>query len=289
MIPQMDEAAPGAARTPRSIPVAEIDDTDRLRPVDPGKIEQVRRSVEQIGLRSPIEVRAKPGGGWLLVAGAHRLAAARALGWTEIEALIFEGDDDAARLAEIDENLMRNELSPFDQAVFLAERAEIYRRMHPETRRGGDPKSKKNKKMAPDRQVGSSAQRSFAEDVAERIGFSPRTVWRALQRFERLSPEARAVVRGSEIAANGAALDALLKVPPGKQAKVARAVLEGDAGTPLAERMAAAKEKVLGIRRPAPDRVAAVKSAYERLSVPEREAFLAWLRESGQISKRGAA
>lgn len=286
---QMDDTGPGAARRQVLVPIAEIDEGERLRPVDPEKVEQVRRSMAQIGLRSPIEVRAKPGGGWLLVAGAHRLAAARALGFAGIEALIFEGDDREARLAEIDENLVRHELTPFDQAVFLAERASIYREMHPETRRGGDRKSKKNSGLSPDRQAGSSAARAFAEDVAAKIGFAPRTVWRALARFERLSPEAREVVRGSEIAANGAALDALLKVPVARQARIAREALTRDVNAPLAERMAAAKERVLGVRRPAPDRVAAAKAAYDRLGPEERAAFVDWLRKTGQISRRAGA
>ncbi len=286
---QMDDTGLGAARRQVSIPLAEIDEGERLRPTDPEKVEQVRRSMAQIGLRSPIEVRAKPGGGWLLVAGAHRLAAARALGFAEIEALVFEGDDREARLAEIDENLVRHELTPFDQAVFLAERAAIYREMNPETRRGGDRKSKKNSGLAPDRQAGSLAARAFAEDVAEKIGFAPRTVWRALARFEKLSPEAREVVRGSEIAANGAALDALLKVPAARQARVAREALTRDVNAPLAERLAAAKERVLGVRRPAPDRVAAAKAAYDRLGPEEREAFVDWLRKTGQIGRRSGA
>ena len=289
MTPQMDDAG-GAmpARLPTAIPVAAIDDTGRLRPVDLDKMEQVRRSMAAIGLRNAIEVRAKPGGGWRLVAGAHRLAAARALGWATIDAVVFEGSDDEARLAEIDENLVRHELSPFDQAVFLAERAAIYRRLNPETRRGGDSKSKKIKDKAPNSQPASLVARAFAQDVAERIGFHPSTVWRALARFERLTAEARALVRGSAIAANGAALDALIKAPLARQAAVARHALGLPGDRPITERMATAREAVLGVVRPAPDRVRAVQAAFERLSVPEREAFVAWLRETGQIGRRGA-
>lgn len=284
---QMDDAQPGAARRQVSIPLAEIDEGERLRPVDPEKVEQVRRSMGQIGLRSPIEVRAKPGGGWLLVAGAHRLAAARALGFGTIEALVFEGDDDEARLAEIDENLVRHELTPFDQAVFLAERAAIYRRMNPEARRGGNLTGKgRAARLA---NLADLTARAFAEDVAEKIGFAPRTVRRALTRFEKLSPEARDVVRGSEIAANGAALDGLLKVPAARQARVAREALTRDVNAPLAERLAAAKERVLGVRRPAPDRVAAAKAAYDRLGPEERTAFVDWLRKTGQLGRRAGA
>ncbi|MBY0396024.1 MAG: ParB N-terminal domain-containing protein, partial [Thermoleophilia bacterium] len=184
---QMDEAG----RPRRSIPVARIDDSGRLRPVDPDKVAQIARSMAEVGLRNPIEVRAAGGAddGWLLVAGAHRLAAARSLGLSSIEALIFTGTADEARLAEIDENLFRHELNPLDEAVFLAERAAIYLRLHPQTGVGRAPKSKVAKLAT------FQKARKFSDDVAERTGISARTVRRALTRFNRLTDEARAVIR----------------------------------------------------------------------------------------------
>ena len=50
-----------------------------------------------------------------LITGAHRLAAAKLLGWMEIEATVSGLDGLRAELAEIDENLMRNELHYIDR------------------------------------------------------------------------------------------------------------------------------------------------------------------------------
>ena len=61
--------------------------------------------------------------GYWLVAGHHRLEAARKLKWEAIAAIIFDGmDADEAELAEIDENLIRAELSPIERALHVTSR-----------------------------------------------------------------------------------------------------------------------------------------------------------------------
>ena len=57
----------------------------------------------------------------ILVAGQHRLEAARRPGWATIEALVLEGDERDARLWEIAENLHRAELTVQERAEHIAE------------------------------------------------------------------------------------------------------------------------------------------------------------------------
>jgi len=47
-----------------------------------------------------------------------------------------------SELAEIDENLIRNEIFYLDQDDMYKRRKEIYELLHPETKNGGDRKSK---------------------------------------------------------------------------------------------------------------------------------------------------
>lgn len=54
-----------------------------------------------------------------------------------------------ALLAEIDENLIRSELSPAERALHTSRRKELYDAVHPETKNGGDRVSKRA-----DRQIG---------------------------------------------------------------------------------------------------------------------------------------
>lgn len=121
----------------QSIPLADIDVSGRLRMVDPDHAALLAENMRQVGrLRQPVEVRERKGGGFKLIAGGHRYRAVEMLGWSEIEAFVFDASDDEARLAEIDENLVRHDLNPLDRAVFLAERKALYEKLHPQTKAG---------------------------------------------------------------------------------------------------------------------------------------------------------
>lgn len=205
------------------IPLALIDAPDRLRPVDPDWVGAVAVSMAEIGLSEPILVR-PVGDRYALVAGMHRLAAAQRLGWETIGASVMPLNELQARLAEIDENLMRRELDALDRAIFLAERKTVWEAMHPQTKHGGDRKSQKQRDK---NQVANLAWR-FSTEASEKLGFSERSVQRAVGLARSLSPEVRALIRGTYIAAHGADLEKLAKLPPERQLAAARAL----AGTP---------------------------------------------------------
>jgi ParB family chromosome partitioning protein len=101
------------------------------RHVDAARVTELTASIQSMGLRTPITVRIVPemvdDDGVvcedvpILVAGAHRLEAARSLGWDYIDAFVMEGDETDARLWEIAENLHRSELTVQERAVQIAE------------------------------------------------------------------------------------------------------------------------------------------------------------------------
>ena len=77
-----------------------------MRQVDEGKVLELMQSYEEVGVINPISVDEE----LVLIAGAHRLEAAKNLGWETIEAKVFNEDDLTKKLIEISENLFRNEL-----------------------------------------------------------------------------------------------------------------------------------------------------------------------------------
>ena len=95
-----------------------------------GDITQLIESIKEIGLINPITIGADNN----LIAGAHRIEAFKALGKEEIPAIVINETGLKARLIEIDENLIRNELSPIEYADQLAERQEIYEGLYPDTK-----------------------------------------------------------------------------------------------------------------------------------------------------------
>lgn len=164
------------------VPVAEIDARNRLRPVSEAGVEALKASILETGvMKDAIHVRQKKGKGLVLIAGAHRLEAARQLGWTEIEAKVWtDVTDDWSRLMEIDDNLAGAEMGPLDTAVFLAERKRVYERLHPETKRGVAGALVRH--SATD--IVSVA--SFVTTTAEKFGLSERHVRRLVEAGDKL-------------------------------------------------------------------------------------------------------
>jgi len=66
----------------------------------------------------------------------HRIEAYKLLGRTEIEATVVSLSELDAELAQIDENLIRNELTVLERAEQLKRRKEIYEAKYPESRAG---------------------------------------------------------------------------------------------------------------------------------------------------------
>lgn len=166
------------------VPVAEIETKDRLRPVSAAGVEALKASIEETGvMKDAIHVRRKKGGVLVLIAGGHRLEAARQLGWETIEAKVWtDVTDDWARLIEIDDNLAGAEMNPLDTAVFLAERKKVYEKLHPEA------KARTGAALAAARWNAADivSVASFAQVTAEKFGMSERHVRRLVEAGEKL-------------------------------------------------------------------------------------------------------
>lgn len=92
-------------------PISEIKVIDRYRQ-DFGNLEELKQSIVSEGLITPIAV-AMIDGEYRLLAGERRLRACTELGWTTIDAKIFQGDIDEylIRSIELAENLYRKDFT----------------------------------------------------------------------------------------------------------------------------------------------------------------------------------
>lgn len=78
--------------------------------IDQEHVEELKESFERDGQWNPIIVRPHDGEEYEVVSGTHRLEAAKALGWSEIDALVKDlGDEDARGLA-VKTNRMQKEM-----------------------------------------------------------------------------------------------------------------------------------------------------------------------------------
>lgn len=226
---------------PLRIPLFEIESSTRLRPVDQDWAAAIASSMEAKGLDTPITIRRK-GAGYRLVIGGHRRAAFAILGIEElIEGVHFklvEMTDDEARLSEIDENLMRRELSVIDKAIFLAQRKEVWDKLYPETAKTGP---KKLRTECPQ-----FRPKTFTADAAAKTGLSDRTIRRAIELNNVLcdDPELVSIVRGTKLADNAAQLKALLRETAENRLIIARQIAAG-AGKNVAQ-----ARQIAGLAKP---------------------------------------
>jgi len=237
---------------------------NRIRDADPDKVDELKVSLVEIGQLQPIEVMPN-GDRYNLNIGLHRFLAAKGIGWTQIEAKVFDGTQAQARLREIDENLYRAELTPYDQAAFLAERRVIYEALN------GDVKPGRPKNGA------KLAQLSFFDDVTGKFGLPKRTIKRALFRWNKITREAWQQLRGSAIAKNGNQLDALARIAPVHQVRVIDLLLQDHAKT-----VADALARVRGDRPVSADpdeqQLQRLATAWTKAGRNARRQFLEFLR-----------
>jgi ParB/RepB/Spo0J family partition protein len=201
--------------TPAKIPIARVRVGARKRPLDSAKVAELAASIAELGLLQPIGIR--PDG--TLVYGYHRLEACKQLGWTEIPAVVVDGDDLRAELAELSESLLRNELTLLDRAEHLAQLKAVYEQLHPNARGVGRPA--KN----------SATVAAFSEWAAAQAGLAQRTIRHYVQLAESVAPEVRDAIRRTPIANDGRELQQLASLEPSQQRAVAELIASREAGS----------------------------------------------------------
>lgn len=201
------------------------------RPLVTADVDKLAASIAQVGLIQPITVREVAmmqgplaGSGYQIVAGHHRVAACRALGWTEVDAIVVTAASHLnAELLEIDENLCRSELTASQRAQAIKRRKAIWEALHPggklEVGQIGPPQDVAHGGARPQRV-------EFANDTAKVTGESKRDVNRHLARAEALGDDLPRVT-GTSLD-KGVELDALAKLPEADRAELIERAQAGE-------------------------------------------------------------
>jgi hypothetical protein len=150
--------------------VADITVREGRRPVKPEGVASLVASIKEHGLLQPVAVDADG----VLIWGAHRLQAHIDLGRETIKSYVLTVDGIDHGLMEIDENLVRQDLTVSERSIAFARRKELYEAKYPETVRGaagGHGKARKSRDA-----TSSAPVPSFADATAAATGFSPKTI-----------------------------------------------------------------------------------------------------------------
>lgn len=229
----------------QTIPITHIDIGSSRRALSRPSVKTLASSIAEIGLLCPIAV-APAGDAYELIAGRHRLAAVKSLGWKEIPAVLVELDDLDRRLAEIDENLIRNELKAMERSEHLAERKRLYLLKHPETKRGTAGANASNAAQGKGDAAEVISVASFAQDAAEKIGVTDRSIRQDVQIAESIPEDVRDAIRDTPIAESKTDLLDIARLPEAAQREV---IAAADLTSKASVRETVAKHKP---RKPTP-------------------------------------
>ena len=187
-------AADAAAKEQRTeMPLSDLHPFEGhpFKVLDDELMEQTVESIKQIGVVSPLIVRADPEGGFEILSGHRRLHAAQLAGLETVPVIVKDMDDDAAIIFMVDSNLQRENILPSERAFSYKMKLEAMK--HQGER--GDLTSG---------QVGQKSVGTVSRDiVAEQAGDSSRNVQRFI-RLTNLIPEILDMVDEKKIAFNPA-------------------------------------------------------------------------------------
>ena len=164
-----------------SIRVEDIEIGERHRALSNDAVERLAKSMDDIGLKQPISVRVVDEmmvdgeltcGVPVLVAGHHRLAAAKSLGWSHIDCIEVDDDAITAEMWEIAENLHRLDLTKEQRDGHIRRYAELL---------AARVQSTQNAAIESKREDGRGHRpQGIPRQIAEETGLSVDTVRRAL-------------------------------------------------------------------------------------------------------------
>lgn len=192
-----------------SLDVIKVDEKSRLRAT--GDIIPLKDSIENIGVINPITVDTD----YNIIAGFHRYLACKELNHREIPVRIVDKSINK-ELLEIDENLIRNNLTTLETAQQLLKRKGIYETMYPDSK----PENVKRNNFA-----SVYTTKCFTKDVSERIDKSQRWVQSHIKIADNLTPESVQKIKGTELENNFILLQNISRKEPKEQLKAIESFL----------------------------------------------------------------
>lgn len=238
------------------VDINKIEVPKRIRPLNKGRVEWLKRSIAAVGLLNPIIVWAPEDSRTILAAGAHRLQAAVNLGLKVIDAVVMTGTEIDRQLVEIDENLCRSDLGPAERALHMFRRKELWLAKRAATQRRDDSggvasEADENKELgghalptelgedhtvsgkptdgydSRGQRKSSQQQPGFAGATAAITGESKRAVNMDVRRVEKLGQATVQNIAGTSLD-KCVELDALVKLAPKEQAELAAHAKAGE-------------------------------------------------------------
>jgi N6-adenosine-specific RNA methylase IME4 len=169
------------------------------------------------------------------------------LGWEDIPATVVPLDDVRAELAEIDENLAREDLTVLERGEHLARHKELYEALHSDAIAGARRAHGMNEALG--RDVEEIISPTFADTAANTGGVTPRTVRQEVQIATAIADDVREIIKGDggllDLADSKTELLDLAKTEPELQRPIVERIQDEQAANPDKKRMRVREAKRL--------------------------------------------
>lgn len=195
--------------------IEEIRINQRKRNVDFSKIYELAESIQHIGLLNPVTINQNKE----LISGLHRIEAHRLLGHKQIEVKVINMDNLMSEMAEIDENIIRNELNDIEFGEHLIRKDELLEELGVKAKRGDNQFTIRNGPPT----VGGPLKTT--NDIAQSIGMSQSSVRLKKQIARDLILEVREQLKKTEFANHTRGLLILSREIGNIQKKVVRLLI----------------------------------------------------------------
>ena len=241
----------------------------RLRKVSDTQVANLLVMAEATGITTPIHVR-KVKSAYELIDGAHRLAAARLLGQTEIAALVVACRQDEAGAMEASNNLGAARMSPLQTAVFAASWKRSYYEMHPDRKTGVFKGNQHTGKVV-------EAFNALTTSMAQSLGIKERWARQILAAGENLTAVQAAMLEARPTPLAMTELIVLSKIsdPDEKHFVIGEMLLDKPPRAAAARRAWSAQSDVAGGEKtPVEQGFKALRQAWARATKADRKKFL---------------
>jgi ParB-like chromosome segregation protein Spo0J len=204
-----------------TVKISDIIILDRKREMlSEARLAVLEDSINDIGLLQPIVINKD----FILIAGRHRIEVFKRKGIEDIPAVTKEYNSLDAELAEIDENLVRFELTSLERSIQYARRKEIYEEKYPRLKKDlveatNDEAEEGDEENPGFRETSVSDQKrdSFVIDTAKKTGSSTTKIRDEAnfgkELLDKLTPEVRGLIAPTKVANNKTQLQRLIDEP----------------------------------------------------------------------------
>ena len=201
------------------MPIDQIEVGTRLRKLDRKTVESLAEAIGKEGMLHPLVVTVATSYEYenkvRLVAGHHRLEAAKKLGWECVPITIVDFDAIEAEMAELSENLIRAELDVAERAQHVTRLKQLHAQQ-----RAAKAEADPAKLAQPEPVCGGRGKKGFAAELAAKTGRSKAAINKDLARGERIVSDVLEAVKERPALNNGAAMDKLMALRPEHQREV---------------------------------------------------------------------